>query len=141
MNPSQYFSGKAVQTFRDLHVYQHAFESAVSIYELSRGFPAEERYSLTDQIRRSSRSICANIAEAWRKRRYSAHFVSKLSDADAEASETLVWLDFALRFKYIKPDAHKTLTATYDHVGAQLGLMMASPEKWRPKPTEPLSDK
>ncbi|HKZ68777.1 MAG TPA: four helix bundle protein [Anaerolineales bacterium] len=81
---------------RELRVNQLAFESAVRIFELTKTFPPEERYSLTDQIRRSSRSVCANIAEAWRKRRYPNNFVSKLSDADAEATETLVWLDFAL---------------------------------------------
>ena len=95
---------------RELRVYQLAFESAVQIYELTKGFPAQERYSLTDQIRRSSRSVCANIAEAWRKRRYPKNFVSKLSDADAEATETLVWLDFALHFGYLSADHHKELT-------------------------------
>ncbi len=85
-----------VKHFKELRVYQHAFAAATRIYRLSKRWPAEERYSLTDQIRRSSRSVCANIAEAWRKRRYPAHFVSKLSDSDSEAAETQVWLDFAL---------------------------------------------
>lgn len=118
---------------RELRVYQLAFESAVEIYELTKGFPADERYSLTDQIRRSSRSVCANVAEAWRKRRYPKSFVSKLSDADAEATETLVWLDFALRFAYITADVHRDLTDRYDHICSQLSLMMAEPQKWVPK--------
>jgi four helix bundle protein len=86
-----------VKDYHELQVYQLAFESAMQIFEMTRAFPREETYSLVDQIRRSSRSVCANIAEAWRKRRYPASFVSKLSDADTEAAETLVWLDFALR--------------------------------------------
>ena len=91
--------GRKREASQELRVYQLAFESALEIYLLTRNFPADERYSLTDQIRRSSRSVCANVAEAWRKRRYPKSFVSKLSDADAEATETLVWLDFALRFE------------------------------------------
>jgi four helix bundle protein len=82
-------------------VYQLAFDSAVRIYEITKRFPVEERYSLTDQIRRSSRSVCANIAEAWRRRRYPKSFVNKLSDADGEAAETIVWLDFALQFGHL----------------------------------------
>ena len=90
-----------IENYTDLRVYKLAFESAIHIFEISRKWPAEEKYSLTDQIRRSSRSVCANIAEAWRKRRYPAHFVSKLSDSDSEAAETEVWLDFALRLVYL----------------------------------------
>ena len=119
--------------YHELRVYQLAFESAIQIYEISRTFPAEERYSLTDQIRRSSRSICANLAEAWRKRRYPKNFVSKLSDADGEAAETLVWLDFALRLSYISAEAHATLVGQYNHICSQLTLMMAEPEKWIPR--------
>jgi len=118
---------------RELRVYQLAFESAVEIYLLTRTFPADERYSLTDQIRRSSRSVCANVAEAWRKRRYPKSFVSKLSDADAEATETLVWLDFALRFEYVTAGIHKDLTDRYDHICSQLSLMMDEPQKWVPR--------
>src|SRR3972149_4047166 len=103
----------AARDHRELRVYQLAFESAVRIYETSKAFPAEERYSLTDQIRRSSRSVCANIAEAWRKRRYPKSFVSKLSDADTEATETTVWLDFALHFGYISKEVHTELTDQY----------------------------
>ena len=118
---------------RELRVYQPAFESAVRIFELTKTFPPEERYSFTDQIRRSSRSVCANIAEAWRKRRYPNNFVSKLSDADAEATETLVWLDFALRFGYIPAELHKEMVDRYDHICSQLSLMMSDPQKWTPK--------
>ena len=90
-----------IRSHKDLKVYLLAFEVALQIHEISQSFPAEERYSLTDQIRRSSRSVCANLAEAWRKRRYKNHFISKLSDSEAEAAETQVWLDFSLAFKYI----------------------------------------
>lgn len=86
---------KNIRHFRELEVYQLAMEAALRIFEISKSFPVEERYSLTDQIRRSSRSVCANIAEAWRKRRYPNAFVSKLSDAEAEAAETQVWLEFS----------------------------------------------
>jgi len=119
--------------YHELRVYQLAFESAIQIYEISKTFPAEERYSLTDQIRRSSRSICANTAEAWRKRRYPKSFVSKLSDADGEAAETLVWLDFALRLGYISAEVHATLVGQYNHICSQLTLMIAEPEKWTPR--------
>jgi four helix bundle protein len=87
-----------IRTHRDLKVYQQAFETASQIFELSRSFPIEERYSLTDQINRSARSVCANLAEAWRKRRYEKAFISKLSDAEAEACETQVWIEFAVKF-------------------------------------------
>ncbi|MGQ0603264.1 MAG: four helix bundle protein [Anaerolineales bacterium] len=123
----------AAKDHRELRVYQLAFESAVQIYEFTKSFPLEERFSLTDQIRRSSRSICANIAEAWRKRRYPKSFVSKLSDAGSEAGETLVWLDFALRFGYLTAERHQELTGHYNHICSQLALMMAEPHKWTPK--------
>jgi four helix bundle protein len=119
--------------FRELRVYRLGFETAVRIQQITKSFPSEERFSLTDQIRRSSRSVCANIAEAWRKRRYPNHFVSKLSDADSEASETLVWLDFSLYFGYISAELHKELSDHYDHISSQLTMMMDQPEKWMPK--------
>lgn len=121
---------------RELRPYQLAFESAIRIYELTKTFPAEERFSLTDQIRRSSRSVCANISEAWRKRRYRKSFVSKLSDADAEATETVVWLDFALRFGYLSVELHQELINNYDYICRQLAVMMAQPEKWIPRNVE-----
>jgi four helix bundle protein len=96
----------------------------------SKRFPVEERYSLTDQVRRSSRSVCANIAEGWRKRRYSAAFVSKLSDADAEATETQVWLDIALNRGYLDTDTHRLLLNGYDLICAQLFKMMSTADQW-----------
>lgn len=128
-------SSTAARTFRDLRVYQAAFAVAAEIHQLTKGFPIEEKYSLTDQMRRSSRSVCANIAEAWRKRRYPKSFVSKLSDADGEACETQVWLDLSLHFGYIQPEFHDQLVKQCDHIGAQLSLMMEEPEKWGPKTT------
>ncbi len=90
-----------IRVHRELEVYRQAFEAAMQIYELSRSFPREEVYSLTDQIRRSSRSVCANLAEAWRKRRYAAAFTSKLSDVESESAETQVWLEFAVKCGYL----------------------------------------
>jgi four helix bundle protein len=116
--------------YRQLRVYQVAFEGAMRIFELSRGWPAEERYSLTDQIRRSSRSVCANLAEAWRKRRYLNHFVSKLSDADTEAAETQVWLQFARTCGYLAEPQQRELDDHYDHVCRMLTKMMARPSEW-----------
>lgn len=98
---------------------------------MTKSFPVEERYSLIDQIRRSSRSVCANIAEAWRKRRYPAAFVSKLSDADAEAAETIVWLDVALECRYLENEIHGQLTDHYRHISAQLSKMMSASKQWR----------
>lgn len=106
------------------------------IYERSKSFPVEERYSLTDQVRRSSRSVCANLAESWRKRRYPAAFVSKLSDADAEAAETSVWLDFAHDCGFINDETHIDLMLRYDQICAQLYHMMEHSDQWcQPKPT------
>ena len=120
----------AVKDYRELHVYQLAFECAVRIHEITKSWPANERYSLTDQIRRSSRSVCHNIAEAWRKRRYPNNFVSKLSDSDAEAAETEVALDFALHFGYISNELHQEMSDHYDHICRQLARMMEEPNKW-----------
>jgi four helix bundle protein len=93
--------GTRISSYKNLRVYAAAMASAMRIFEISKKFPVEERYSLTDQIRRSSRSVCANLAEAWRKRRYEANFVSKLSDAESEAEETRVWVEFSSRCGYI----------------------------------------
>ena len=119
-----------VKHFKELRVYQQAFEAARRIYRLSKRWPKEERYALTDQIRRSSRSVCSNIAEAWRKRRYPAYFVSKLSDSDSEAAETQVWLDFALDCGYITQEEHDSLYATYENIAGGLVKMMANPDAW-----------
>ena len=127
----------AVKDYHELRVYQLACQMAVRIHELTKSFPVEERYSLTDQVRRSSRSVCMNIAEAWRKRRYPKSFVSKLSDADGEAAETVVSLDFAEHFRYIPAEAHKELTDHYDHICSQLATMMAEPERWVSRNTPP----
>ncbi len=121
-----------VKNYTELKVYQLAYESAMKIFELTKTWPTEEKYSLTDQIRRSSRSVCGNMAEAWRKRRYPANFVSKLSDSDAEAAETEVWLDFALDSGYIDKLNHKPLRDNYDHICRMLTNMMKNPDKWCP---------
>ena len=121
---------EVVKNYRDLKVYKLAFESAMRIFELSKKWPKEEKYSLTDQIRRSSRSVCGNIAESWRKRRYVAHLVSKLSDSDTEAAETEVWLDFANRCGYLNKDDHSDLMDKYDHICRMLTKMMNNPEPW-----------
>jgi four helix bundle protein len=116
--------------FEELAIYQLSFTAAMRIFELSKGWPAEERYSLTDQVRRSSRSVCGNIAEAWRKRRYASHFISKLSDADGEAAETQNWLKFARACEYLAPDPYHELWNLYQQVTSGLVKMMNEPESW-----------
>jgi four helix bundle protein len=111
---------------KDLRVYKYAYELAMDIFEISKRWPKEERYSLTDQIRRSSRSVCANIREAWAKIRYEAHFISKLTDADSENSETDTWLDFALDCQYISEDEHIDLTSRCKRKGAMIGRMLST---------------
>ncbi len=123
---------KRIRNYTDLKVYQIAFRSAMRIFDISKNWPKEEKYSLTDQIRRSSRSVCGNIAESWRKRRYPAHFVSKLSDSDAESAETEVWLDFSLNCKYINQKDYSELKDNYDYICGMLTKMMNNPEKWCP---------
>src|SRR5512139_2648115 len=107
--------GDNIRHFRELDVYKLAMAAAMDIFELTKCFPVEERYSLTDQVRRCSRSVCANIAEAWRKRRYPAAFVSKLSDAEAEAAETQVWLEMAVRCGYLDQSKSAVLKQQYEH--------------------------
>ena len=119
-----------IRSHRELDTYNIAFNAAVEIYNLSKTFPKEEKYSLIDQIRRSSRSVCANIAESFRKRKYPKHFVSKLSDSEAEAAETQVWLDFALEFNYITNEQFEVLDNNYDRIIGKLVNMAAHPEKW-----------
>ena len=122
---------KVVKDFKELNVYQRAFESAYLIFELTKKFPKEETYSLTDQIRRSSRSVYANIAEAWRKRRYPASFVSKLSDADGEAAETEAWLETAFKCGYVESKTtYDDLIKEYCYICAQLVKMMNQSELW-----------
>ncbi|MBM4350273.1 MAG: four helix bundle protein [Deltaproteobacteria bacterium] len=121
---------KLIRTHRDLDVYKMAFEAAMQIFEKSRSFPIEERYSLTDQIRRSSRSVCANLAEAWRKRRYEASFVSKLSDAEAEAAETQVWLEFAIKCGYLLNETGQELLINYDNILGKIVSLINDPLPW-----------
>jgi len=121
------------KSHRELRVYQLAFESAIQIHEVTKKFPPEEKFSLSDQIKRSSRSVCANIAEAWRRRKYPKNFVSKLTDSDSEATETSVWLDCGLHFGYLSTEQHKTLSDHYDHICSQLAIMMSQPNKWTPR--------
>jgi len=119
-----------IQSHEELDVYQLAFKSAMRIFELSKRFPQEEVYSLTDQIRRSSRSVCSNIAEAWRKRRYEAAFVSKLNDAESEASETQTWLRFATACDYLAQGVGQELSQTYDNIIGKLVKMIVHPQSW-----------
>lgn len=116
--------------FKELTVYKKSFSLAMEVYEISKSFPKEEKYSLTDQIRRSSRSVCANIAEDYRKRIYVKHFVSKLTDSDAENSETLVWLDFSFACGYLPKDKHEKMTFDSIEIGKLLNYMILHPEKY-----------
>ena len=113
-----------------MDVYQNALETGLRVYELSKKFPDDERYALTDQIRRSSRSVCANIAEASRKRRYTAAFISKLSDSEGEAAETQVHIEFAFRHGYVGNTQFQTTDDAYEHILGQLVRMIDHPEKW-----------
>jgi four helix bundle protein len=117
-------------SFKKLLAYQKSFDLAMGIFEISKKFPSEEKYSLTDQIRRSSRFVCANIAEAYRKRIYPKHFISKLSDADSENSETQVWLDFSHTCNYINEQQHDKLIKSSIEVGKLINFMMNNPSKF-----------
>ena len=119
-----------IKSAKDLIVYQKAYALAMEIFVTSKGFSAEEKYSLTDQIRRSSRSVCTNIREAWAKRRYEAHFVSKLTDADGENGETETWLDFAHDCGYLPNGDHANFTEKCHEVGAMLGSMINDPSSF-----------
>ena len=121
---------KQIKSAKDLRVYKAAYELAMEIFELSKTWPPEERYSLTDQIRRSSRSVCSNTREAWAKRRYEAHFVSKLTDVDGENSETNTWLNFARDCGYLSIADHDRLTEKCRSVGKMLGSMPKNPESF-----------
>ncbi|NRB75167.1 MAG: four helix bundle protein [Verrucomicrobiales bacterium] len=119
-----------IKTHRDLEVYSKAFDAAMELFEISKSFPKEETYSLTDQVRRSSRSVCANLAEDWRKRRYEAAFIAKLSDCEAEAAETQTWIEFAVKCEYIDREVGSKLYKTYDEVIATLVGMINHSDKW-----------
>ncbi len=121
---------KIIHTHKDLDVYKLAFDAAMEIFELTKSYPKEELYSLVDQIRRSSRSVTSNIAEAFRKRRYEKAFVSKLSDSEGEAAETQVWLDFSFKCKYIDNEIYSKLFNKYDQIIGKLVNMIKHPEKW-----------
>ncbi|MEI6607508.1 MAG: four helix bundle protein [Verrucomicrobiota bacterium] len=122
-----------VKRFEDLEVYQLALSLQGEIYRITKEFPQDERYSLTDQIRRSSRSVGANIAEAWHKRRYPAHFASKLTDADAECGETRHWLQTSLDCEYVTGELFENLTERCLEIGAKLGHMIQNAEAWQPR--------
>jgi four helix bundle protein len=121
---------KDYRGFRDLKVYQLAYKLAIEIFEITKTFPKEEKFALVDQIRRSSRSAPTNISEAWSRRRYPKSFVSKLIDADGEASETTVWLDFSKDHKYINEKVHYDFIEKYTEVSKMLNGMINSPEKF-----------
>lgn len=123
----------AAKSFRGLTAYEKAFVLAMEIYQLSKTFPNEERYGLTSQIRRSSRSVCSSIGEAYRKRQYPAYFISKSSDADSENTETQVWLDFALACGYVTQDVWNELQAKADEVGRLVNHMIENPNKYQSK--------
>ncbi|HEX5809241.1 MAG TPA: four helix bundle protein [Anaerolineales bacterium] len=119
--------------YRDLKVFQLAYKLAMEIFTESKAFPRDERFSLTDQIRRSSRSVAANLAEGFRKRQYPKMFLSKLADSDGEVAETQVWLDFARDCGYMPADRCDNLIKSYEEVGKMLGTMMSMPEKFLPR--------
>jgi len=116
-----------ISSAKDLNVYKKAYALAMEIYEISKRWPVEEKYSLTSQIRKASRSVCSNLREAWSKRRYEAHFLSKLTDCDGENAETDTWLNFSLDCSYISSAEHARLTADCREIGAMLGSMMRDP--------------
>jgi len=121
---------KIIHIHKNLDVYKLAFDAAMEIFELTKSYPKEEKYSLVDQIRRSSRSVTSNIAEAFRKRRYEKAFVSKLSDSEGEAAETQVWLGFSFKCKYIDNEIYSKLFNKYDQIIGKLVNMIKHPEKW-----------
>jgi four helix bundle protein len=122
--------GERINSYKGMRVYRNAMEAPMKIFEITQTFPPEEKYSMVDQIRRSSRSVCANLAEAWRKRRYKAAFVAKLSDAESEACETQVWIEFALRCGYIDQKSSDSLDDAYEQIIGQLVKMIQDADKW-----------
>ena len=122
--------GEKINSYKELRVFQNGMDAAMMIFEITKEFPSEEKYSMVDQMRRSSRSFCANLAEAWRKRRSRAAFIAKLSDAESEACETQVWIEFARRCKYLAEGICKELDAVYDKIIGQIVNMIANADKW-----------
>jgi len=125
-----------IQGYKSLKVYQLAFEAAKEIFKISKSFPVDERYSLTDQIKRSSRSVCTCIGEGYRKRKYPKYLSLKMTDADGEATETSIWLDFALSSDYINNEVHERMIKQYDEIGRMLSSMAENPEKFMPRNNE-----
>lgn len=121
---------KAIKSHHELEVYKIAFDVAMRIFEVTKEFSVEERYSLTDQVRRSSRSLCANISEAWRKRRYEGAFISKLSDAESEAAETRTWIQFAVKCGYLSKENGRQLYKECDQIIGKIVNMIKRPEPW-----------
>ncbi|BDS09008.1 four helix bundle protein [Oceaniferula spumae] len=122
--------GKFAASAKELEVYKMAYGLSMELFELSKKFPAEEKYALTSQIRRSSRSVCANLREAWAKRRYQAHFISKLTDCDGENQETDTHMDFARDCQYIDPSTIQRLQDINQQIGRMLGKMITNPKPW-----------
>jgi four helix bundle protein len=125
-----------IQGYKSLKVYQLAFDAAKEIFRISKSFPVEEKYSLTDQIKRSSRSVCTCIGEGYRKRKYPKYFSLKMTDADGEATETSIWLDFAQSSEYIDAEVHERMIKLYDEIGRMLSSMAENPEKFVPRNNE-----
>ena len=121
---------ESFKSHEDLAIFKLAFDTAMKIFELSKKFPVEERYALTDQIRRSSRSVCANLAEAWRRRRYKAAFIAKLNECEAEAAETQVWIKFAVKCFYLNIEQGRELYGTYNQILSGLVNMINNPNRW-----------
>ena len=125
-----------INSAKDLDVYKQAFDLAMEIFQLSKRWPVEEKFSLTDQIRRSSRSVCANLRESWAKRRYLAHFVNKLTDCDGENSETATWLDFAFSCGYLSSTEYKKLSQSCKQIGGMIGAVLRNPKPFLLKTEE-----
>ena len=122
--------GERIESYKDLRVFLNAMDAAMRIFELTKDFPPEEKYSMVDQMRRSSRSACTNIGEAWRRRRYRAAFIAKLNDSESEACETQVWVEFARRCEYLEEETCQELDATYDKIMGQIVRMVIDADKW-----------
>jgi len=122
--------GEKINSYKELRVFENAMEAAMKIFELTKTYPSEEKYSMVDQMRRSSRSVCSNIGEAWRKRRYKAAFIAKLNDAESEACETQVWVEFSRRCNYLEDTICEEMDTVYDRIMGQLVSMINQPDKW-----------
>jgi four helix bundle protein len=122
--------GERIESYKELRVFQKAMNAAMKIFDSTKNFPAKEKYSMVDQIRRSSRSVCANLAEAWRKRRYRAAFIAKLSDSESEACETQVWIEFAKRCNYLDETVCAEMDAEYEQIMGQIVKMINTADNW-----------